>query len=209
MSELRSNGASLGSGTVGGLLAFFDYLVDKGIAGTSAIAPLKSAAKQVFELVEGTDDIGDVGVESLDTDEYLSRFEVKAIGSGKYRPESITAYRNRFVRGLDYYKKYISTGETPKIQLRTTSATRKKAAPPTPVDSTATPTLPPAVGHAGDNLISYPFPLQGGGIANLRLPARLERVDAERLAAFVRTLVLEPQRQLAAPAATDKVFTDE
>jgi hypothetical protein len=45
-------------------------------------------------------------------------------------------------------------------------------------------------------LIDYPFPLAGGQIAHLRLPQRLERVDAERIAAFVGTLVLEAQKEI-------------
>jgi len=198
MSEYRPNGQTgLASGTVGGLLAFFDYLVDKGLGRSSAVAPLKSAAKQVFELVEGTEHIDEVGIENLDADDYFSRFEVKAISSGKYKPESIAAYRNRFVRGLEYYKKYITTGEAPKLQLRTTSVGRKKTAvTKSLVDAQVEPQAVTA--PTGDNLISYPFPLQAGGIATLRLPARLERIDAERLAAFVRTLVLEPQKQLTA-----------
>lgn len=49
----------------------------------------------------------------------------------------------------------------------------------------------------GSQLIDYPFPLVSGTLAYLRLPRRLEKADADRLGAFIRTLVLEPQRELA------------
>jgi hypothetical protein len=45
-------------------------------------------------------------------------------------------------------------------------------------------------------MISYPFPLEGGDVANLRLPKRLERRDAERLIAFINALSFEPQKPL-------------
>jgi hypothetical protein len=209
----KSNGATMtapgkgvmGSGTVGGLMAFFDYLVQKGIATPSAVTPLKSAAKQVFETVEGTDEIDEMDVRSLDVEEYLDRFQVKAIGTGRYKPESITAYRKRFARGLEYYSTYLTSGAVPKLRLRATAGgattPRKRHATDHPEPGTAGAPLPlvgdTELSHSsGDALISYPFPLQSGGIATLRLPVRLDRADAERLATFVRTLVFEPQKEL-------------
>jgi len=55
--------------------------------------------------------------------------------------------------------------------------------------------------ETSDGLISYPFPLQSGAIANLRLPVRLDRADAERLVAFIQTLVIEPVELPNAPKA--------
>jgi hypothetical protein len=45
-------------------------------------------------------------------------------------------------------------------------------------------------------MIEYPFPLRNGQVGMVRLPMRLEKTDAERLASFVRTLVFEPQLEL-------------
>jgi len=198
-------GGLMGSGTVGGLMAFFDYLITKGIATAAAVTPLKSAARQVFETVEGTEAIDEIEVRSLDVDEYLERFQVKAIGTGRYKPESISAYRSRFARGMEYYSAFLTTGTVPKFKLRgaaVASSVRKR--PPAvqrkPESSSTPPTQatsePPDAQGSTSGLISYPFPLQSGAIATVRLPVRLERTDAERLAAFIRTLVFEPQKEL-------------
>lgn len=39
----------------------------------------------------------------------------------------------------------------------------------------------------------YPFPLANGQVAELMLPVRMEREDADRLAEFVKTLVIEDE----------------
>jgi hypothetical protein len=198
--------APVGSGTVDGLMAFFDFLIQKKIATASAVTPLRSAAKQVFELVEGTDDIGSMDVRGLEVENYLDRFQVGAIQTGRYKPESIQAYRKRFTRGVDYYRTYLTTGAVPKIGIRS-SVTRNNK-PPSPAKTSAVaaeehvPAVsPPSADTEGSGRhISYPFPLQGGGIATLHLPVRLEKADAERLATFIRTLVIEPQRELPPPS---------
>ena len=51
---------------------------------------------------------------------------------------------------------------------------------------------------ATSSLIAYPFPLKSGQIAQLHLPTQLEHEDAERLIQFVRALVFDQPRQLAA-----------
>jgi hypothetical protein len=52
------------------------------------------------------------------------------------------------------------------------------------------------------SLIDYPFSLRSGQVAHLRLPMKLEKVDADRLGAFIRTLVFEPQLEI--PAHTEE-----
>jgi hypothetical protein len=215
MSESKSNGATMapekggpvGSGTVAGLMAFSDYLIDKGIGTPSAVTPLKSAARQVFETVEGTDDIEGIDVRSLDIDDYLDRFQVKAISSGRYKPESIAAYRKRFTRLVEYYLNYLTSGAVPKLGVRSTAtARRRQSADDRRAVASAEPIVaaPHEAAADGPGMISYPFPLESGGLANLRLPVRLSRTDAERLSAFIRTLVFEPQKQLTAAADVDE-----
>jgi hypothetical protein len=207
----------MGSGTVAGLMAFYDFLVDKGIATASAVTPLKSASRQIFETVEGTDAVEEIDVRSLDLDNYLDRFQVKAVGSGRYKPESITAYRTRFTRGLDYYATYLTTGSVPKFRLRAGGGgNRTRSSAPDPAAaaqpgaaSVRVPESEETQSTTAGDLISYPFPLQSGGLATLRLPKRLEREDAERLAAFVRTLVFEPQKQLPAIARQEATEVDD
>ena len=200
MSE--NNGGNLGSGTVAGLMAFLDWVVKKNYATPAAITPLKSAAKQVFTTVENDGDIDGVDVRSLDLDEYFSRFQVAMQASGRITPDSVRAYRNRFMRALELYNEYLATGGTPKLKSRSAAAVRFRKDKEKVALRTSSPSLAPgaaAVESAetpSTNMISYPFPLESGEVANLRLPKRLDRGDAVRLNAFINALAFEPQKQL-------------
>lgn len=200
----------MGSGTVGGLLAFFDYLVDKKLATAATVSPLKSAVRQVFEMVQGNEDINDIDVRNLDVEDYLGRFEIGARGTGKYKPDSVQAYRSRFTRAIGYYTDYLTTGETPKFRhgksavsgdSRPRPRAKGKIAASTPTPPAAT--AETAVVQQPTDFISYPFPLENGEIATFRLPRRLQKADAERAAVFLRTLVFEPQRLIEAPPEED------
>jgi hypothetical protein len=211
----NSNGGRIASGTVGGLMGFFDYLTDKGIMSAAAVAPLRSAARQVFETVEGTADIEEIDVRSLEVEDYLDRFEVKARDTGRYQPDSITAYRRRFARGVEQYMAYITTGVVPRVRSRRAQSVTRGTPPtrtekPHGVQATSASQTNAAsdVTDAQPGMVSYPFPLASGGIATLRLPVRLERSDAERLAAFVRTLVFETQKEISSQVHQDRAERD-
>ena len=204
MDALEDRTKLIGSGTVDGLIAFADYLSDKGYASSAATNPWKSAARQVFNTVDGTN-FGGVDLRSLDIDDYLARFETMT--RGKYKAESIAAYRARLRRALDAYLGYLETGQPP--QLRAGVPKRRGASAGGTASGNGT-TSPPlqSGGHGGTaappiDLVDYPFPLRSGQLAYVRLPRRLDRTDAERLAAFVRTLVFEPQKELAAGDAEE------
>lgn len=196
----------IGSGTADGLLAFCDYLVDRGIAPGSAISPWKSAAKQVFTRVEGTEDFGSVDIKTLDVDEYMDRFINKS--RGEYKPDSLNAYGNRFRKAVEGYRGYLADpmGWRPKLRASVrrspesgsngrTDANRdtgtRNAGPSGATGTGAPDTVPPP------SLITYPFPLKSGQLAQLQLPPQLHREDAERLTQFVRALVFEQPRQLS------------
>jgi len=211
VSETANGSVNLGSGTASGLLAFLDWVVGKKLATPAAITPLKSASKQVFETVEddGTD-LDSVDVRSLDVDDYFRRFEVAMQATGRLTPDSVRAYRNRFTRSLDMYSEYLSTGQAPRIPVRQASAGTaprsprnrqavSKVSPPAPgvIETTAEP-------DASGTLISYPFPLESGEVANLRLPKRLGKRDAQRLNNFITALVFEfePMKEIEAGPAS-------
>ncbi len=68
----------IGAGNVEGLLAFLDYLVQKGYATHAAIHPLKVATRAVFSKMEG-EKFRTFDVRTFDPDEYLDRFENRVV----------------------------------------------------------------------------------------------------------------------------------
>ena len=200
MSE-STNGASLASGTFAGLMMFLDWVVKQKYATPAAISPLKSAARQVVQTVEGNGNIDGMDVQSLDVDEYFSRFQVAMKASGRVNPDSVRAYRSRFTRALDLYTDYLTTGAKPKLTSRSAAAVRtRKEKATTSAPNAASPKAGSATPEPAEapstNMISYPFPLENDEVANLRLPKKLGPRDAARLTAFITALTFEPPKQL-------------
>jgi hypothetical protein len=188
------------SGNVAGLMAFLDFMISKGYGTAGAINPWRSAAKNVFAVVEG-DDFEDFDVRSFDVDEYLARFENRSMG--KYTADSLAAYRSRFRKAIEAYRSYLADPNwKPNASRRPVINSGKETTPTRPrtkpAEESSQPPLP-----SSPSLIAYPFPLKSGQMAQLHLPTQLEREDAERLTQFIRALVLEQPRQLASGPADD------
>ncbi len=161
--------------------------------------------------MEGTEDFGDVDVQALDVDEYMTRFVNKS--RGEYKPDSLNAYSNRFRKAVDAYAGYLADpmGWRPKLRAPATrrspegssngrtaangAATSAPVGPASAAPSAPTTSQAPAALTLG--LIDYPFPMRSGQIAHLHLPSPLDKEDADRLTQFVRALVFERQGQLA------------
>jgi hypothetical protein len=194
MVEGTNGSLAIQSGTAEGLLQFLDWVVAKGYGPATAAGPQKSAVTRVLTVTEG-DDFGSLDVKSLDLDDLLSRFEVRALGDLK--AESIGAYRNRFTRAVEAYREFLNSGKPPSYRP---SGRHRPAASGAPNKGRVVPSTPPVQpAHQGssERMVDYPFPLKSGALANFRLPVRLEREDAERMGAFIRTLVFEPQKELS------------
>lgn len=198
---LKMTETDINSGTGAGLMAFLDYLVEKGYGSQSAVGPWKSASRQILQAMEGEDYEGK-DVSAIKPDEYLDRFENR--GRGKYKAESLRAYRSRFRNAINSYRAFLEDGSIPKFRGSRQGASKETPAKHAPADTgrSADPAKP------SPRLVEYPFPLRSGELAYVRLPARLEKADAERLAAFVRTLVFEPQRELVSGGSDDSESVD-
>lgn len=201
--------ADLNSRTPAGVLAYCDYLTNKGYAGTAQINPWRTAIQKIFETVEG-DGWESVDLAAVDLDDYFGRFQTLA--GAQYKAESVTAYKRRVVNAIDAHRHYLDTGRPPtfKKKSRTSKVDKPVAAnSPAPTPDAAgsgkervKPVETPLPG-GGDGLVDYPFPTRAGAMAHLRLPAPLDEEDAERLTQFIRALVFRRQAQLPASTPAD------
>src|SRR6266487_5687493 len=107
----------------------------------------------------------------------LARFANKKVGVLK--SESLAAYRARVRRIVDAYRAYLDDGRTPQIKAagarRARTSDGAAAWPATPSQETSRAAAPSPV----TDMVEYPFPLQSGTLASVRLPKRFEKVDAE------------------------------
>jgi hypothetical protein len=184
--------STINSKTTAGLFEFCDFMVEKGYATTAATDPWKTAARKMLGTVFGEEFEG-TDLTSLDFDDVTTRFET--LTRGQYKHESVLTYARRLKNAVDAYLEYLDTGKPP--QLRRSSATTKPE-PKKASSSSSAPKLkqPKQQQEPMGDLVKFPFPLKGGEMAQLHLPRRLQRDDADRLSAFLRTLQIEPQKEI-------------
>ena len=137
----------------------------------------------------------------------LDRFETKARGDLKH--VSILAYRRRFTRAHDAYITFLETGRPPSFRERGPRTRAETATSSRTVAAKQTASAPTAFAPSAERMIEYPFPLRSGQVAMLRLPVRFDKADADRMAAFIRTLVFDPILELTAGDADDSRDLDE
>ncbi len=191
--------SAISAGTAAGLMEYCDFLIEKGYVSGAAVNPWKSATKQVLQTVEGEGYLS-TDVQSLDLDDLMERYAT--LSRGNVKQETLEAYRTRVRRALDSYRQYLADPSgwrppTPRAPRTRTSSSQER--PKTTNGNGAT-------AHTGDQngngngitVIDYPFPLQSGQMAHVRLPSMLEKEDADRLGRFLQTLVFEPQRGIPA-----------
>lgn len=190
----------MSSQTVGGLMAYCDWLKDKGYQGASATDSWKSAAKMVFETVE-PDNYESISLDGLDVDDYMSRFQTLA--GSKLRAETVTVYGRRIRLAMDAHAYYLEHGKPPSFKRGTPrTEANGSAAKPRPAGKRSRTSESP--GQSGGKLVEFPFPLRDGQMAKLHLPSYgLHPKDADRMSAFLRALQFEEQRQLPERTGVD------
>ena len=190
--------------TVGGLLAYCDWLKKGHYLGDSAVEGWKTAIKKVFEGVEGEEFVR-FDLTDLDLDEYLDRFR-RAAGS-EYMAETVTVYGRRIRNAIDAQLYYVENRKAPAFRSGTRkqeNGDAKAKAKPRPKSPTTTATAATPAAATGD-LMEFPFPLRTGQIARFHLPAHgLDPKDADRISAFLRTLQYEEQKQLTEHTGEDE-----
>jgi hypothetical protein len=196
--------AELNDRTPAGVLAFCDYLMNKGYATAAQINPWKTAIQKMFETVEG-DGWESLDLDSIDLDEYGSRFQTLA--GAAYKAESITAYKRRVYNAIQAHEHYRSTGRPPTFRQGAKRSKPEEKDTPAKVVSMepkANAGSPAATAPTG-GMMTFPFPLGDGRIASLTVPPRMKPDDVNRLAAFLRTLQDDSeQRQIPRRTGEDQ-----
>lgn len=198
--------ADMNSRTVEGLLAFLDYLKEKHFLAPNSVEGLKTAVKKVFEGVDGAN-ASAVQLADLDLDGYLRRFQVAE--GRNYRPETIAVYGRRIKQAIEAQRHYVETGDVPTFKTAGTKAAPGKSSGtgsvPNGKKSKSMPAAATPLSEPTAELVEFPFPLRGGVMAKLHLPARLDAEDVTRISQFVRTLSFEPQKQIPERTGEDEL----
>lgn len=186
--------ADMQSKTVAGLMAYCDYLKDKGYAGQATTDSWKSAAKVVFETVEG-ESYEALSLDGIDLDDYIGRFQT--LGGSKYRAETVARYKNRIRYALDAQAYYIEHRKPPEFRRgaakheaaerpakRADSASARAATKQTNVKQMTPPSA---------EFFEFTYPLSPGRIVRMELPYAMSKREVDRLCTVLQTLEEQPQ----------------
>lgn len=190
-------GAEINSRTVAGLMAFCDWMKDKGYAGPAAADAWRSAAKVVFETVEG-ESYEAMSLEGIDLDDYVRRFQT--LGGAKYRAETVGRYKNRIRTGMDAQAYYIEHGKppstkrgTPKPKAEADPASTTADAPGAKRSTTQSGTTSVSQIPARPDFFEFIYPLSPGRMVRMELPMQMTQREIDRLCAVLQTLEEQPQ----------------
>lgn len=189
----------MNSRTVAGLMAYCDWIKDKGYAGAAATDAWRSATKVVFETVDG-ESYEALSLDGIDLDDYIRRFQV--LGGAKYRSETVGRYKNRIRSALDAQAYYLEHGKAPSFK-RGTAKPKQDAVAAEPAQkatasraSSGTPRTEPsnvAMMAAPADFFDFAYPLSPGRMVHMRLPLQMTKREVDRLCTVIQTLEEQPQ----------------
>lgn len=173
----------------------WSWAADKGLMNRNTAKSLKAVAAQVLLVL---DDWESVDVKTLDVDQAFNRFQNKR--AKDFTPNSLDTYRSRFGKAVNLFLEY---EKDPSSWHVPTSAPRKEKKTAvtngSPQPSPASPSLQTQYSQqtTASGFIDYPFPLRDGRVAQLRLPIDLKKSDVSRLTAFLSSLAVDSDENIA------------
>lgn len=177
------------------LIAFLDYLADKGLMNATTASSRKGAVKTLFSVLDPTET---ADVTTLKIDEVAMRFANKR--GADFKPDSVKVYKSRVISAIEDFKKYradplnFKVGLTPKT---TTAGKGEKATPAkeAPQDTAAPQAHQPIEPFVSPSEIVFPIPIRPNTIVRIvGLPSDLTPQEASRIANVIQALasVQEP-----------------
>ncbi len=187
-------------GTGRDFVGHWNWAASKGLINRNTAAALRAAVSRILA-IEG-DDLDTMDIRSLDVDLLLDRFE--NLAKKDFTPGSLSTYRSRFKRAHQLYLSYLDDPRNYRPQVRERVSRQDRHQPTLTevrarrVDERQSPTEASEPGPAGQRMVTYPFPVRDGVMAELRLPVDLRKDEATRLGTFLMSLTvsIEPPRQL-------------
>lgn len=182
------------------LVEFWNWAAQRGEIGAHAARALRSACKEVLTTVE-PEGWETVDLTALEPEGFCQRF-VRLKAGSNFKPDSLTAYQQRFRRALASYLEYLEAPDKWQYGAERPSSTKEPKA-----KGGTRPSQPKIQRQSNkkvdpnkSQMLTYPFPVRpwSGLVVNITLPVDLTRQEAKRLATFVESLAVDNQPALPA-----------
>lgn len=182
-----------------GLLQFIDMSIKQGLINPNTGGGMKAAVNKILEAVGADED-----VRQLDIKSEVLRYNNRHPGA--LAPDSLAQYEKRIVQAISHYQNYNADPTKFKpVGRAPTTAKKEKSAPTAATPKVAAADPPPASksissGSVTETSMALPYPLRTGFFAQVVIPHDMTKNEADRLCAFIQTLV-SPPAVLTLPAA--------
>lgn len=174
--------------SVDDLLEFLDHAGDRGLMPAATAQALAVASRNVMGVLGEQEK---KGLSDQDLDSIVKRFNNKR--AKNFNPASLKEYGRRVHRAVDLFLRWRNDPANFTVKTRATRSSRRKDKPQ---ETTTTPE-----GHEAAEEVTQPrsgtyhssVPIRPGVVVTLaNVPNDLSKLEAERIASFVRMLAIEP-----------------
>lgn len=190
-------------GTGAGMLMFLEWAGSRGEMNPETSKAFRVACNRVLE-AEASPEA--VDIRELDVESLLERFET--LRRTRYSTGSMNTYKSRFRQSVAMYRAWLNkepswkhAGKDPRARKASESRAQRKAGRAKTKASGGSssdlasdhPSVVPASATFPDTqMVVYDLPLRPDMLVRITLPFDLTSSDAERIAAFVRSLAFDP-----------------
>lgn len=186
---------------------FLNWAPEHDYMNSTTASGLRTGVRKVL----GDDeDLEQIDIRHADIDDIVLRFHNRA--RGKMKDRSVDVYESRFRSSIETYIKWLNKD---KDWIPAASRTRKPASSGGAAKRQVTSVVQKnesdstELAPSGPGVITYPFPIRAGFQGKITLPENLTRREAERVAAFIKTLAVEDEVYEHSPRAISGVVTDD
>jgi hypothetical protein len=172
------------------LVAFLDYLADKGLMNMQTASGRKAAVRTLFGALDPAET---ADVTTLNLDEVAMRFMNKR--GGEFKPDSVKVYKSRVASAIEDFKKYRADPLNFKVAVspKATSARTEKPAGQSAGGTAAAsaPAAPhqPISAFVSPSEIVFPIPIRPNTIVKIvGVPSDLTKQEAARIANVIHAL---------------------
>jgi len=168
------------------LLAFLEHAAERGLMPAATAQALAVASRNVFGILSDPETID---VRQLDLDTVVKRFHNKR--AKDFSTDTLKEYERRVRRAVKLFMEWSEDPANFRAATRATTPGRKRRSGPEPMSGGDAPTSSAAATPSSGTYQTV-LPLAPGRIVTLaNVPVDLTSVEAERLAQFIRMLVVE------------------
>jgi hypothetical protein len=182
------------------LIAFLDFLADKGLMNATTAASRKASIRTLFSVLDASET---ADVTALNLDDVARRFLNKR--SGDFKPESVKVYKSRIASSIADFKKYRVDPLNFKVAF-TPKPSGKAEKPSSQIkeqvsgNQSSPAHQQPMAAFVSPSEIVFPIPIRPNTIVKIvGLPSDLTKQEAARIANVIHALANVDETKTAPP----------